>query len=328
MPDAATPEALGIDAINRILMGDGTSPAEPEQAGKLYREAINAGNGAAAVRLAVLAALGVGQPRDFLKAFDLLAEGAELGDRSAQKQLAVLADRAELTTGKRGPAHWRKLRGEIDLAELLQPPSLKQVFPAPNVAVMEGFATKAMCKWIIGRGQGNLKPSMTADLETGKYRPDPTRSALSLAFTLYRTDLVFVVLQERLKRLTNLPLHNHEPPNLLSYEPGQEYKAHYDFVPLGVPALDAEMQVLGQRVATCLTYLNNDYEGGETLFGRLDWKFRGKTGDAMLFWNVTSDGQPDKLTLHAGLPVVRGRKYLLSQWLRTRVQPLFPIREG
>ena len=28
------------------------------------------------------------------------------------------------------------------------------------------------------------------------------------------------------------------------------------------------------------------------------------------------------MTLHAGLPVTHGRKWLLSQWVRDRVQPI------
>jgi prolyl 4-hydroxylase len=89
-----------------------------------------------------------------------------------------------------------------------------------------------------------------------------------------------------------------------------------------VAAFQNQLAIMGQRVATCLTYLNDDYDGGETDFPRIGWRFRGKTGDALLFANVTSGKQPDPLTLHAGLPVTRGRKYLLSQWIRDRVQAI------
>ncbi len=43
----------------------------------------------------------------------------------------------------------------------------------------------------------------------------------------------------------------------------------------------------------------------------------------MLFLNVrTSDRKPDPMTLHVGLPVSSRRKWLLSQWVRDRVQPI------
>ena len=58
-------------------------------------------------------------------------------------------------------------------------------------------------------------------------------------------------------------------------------------------------------------------------FPRIDWKHRGRIGDAMLFLNVTTpDRQPDPLSLHAGLPVTRGRKWMLSQWVRDRPQAI------
>ncbi|HVV64565.1 MAG TPA: 2OG-Fe(II) oxygenase [Rhizomicrobium sp.] len=72
----------------------------------------------------------------------------------------------------------------------------------------------------------------------------------------------------------------------------------------------------GQRVATFLVYLNDDFDAAETSFLRLDWRYRGQKGDAILFWNVDQAGVPDSATLHAGLAPTRGEKWLLSQWIR------------
>jgi len=76
----------------------------------------------------------------------------------------------------------------------------------------------------------------------------------------------------------------------------------------------------GQRVATFLVYLNDGYEGGETSFPRLDYRFKGATGDALVFANVEPNGAPDPRTMHAGTPTTRGEKWLLSQWIRDRPQ--------
>lgn len=134
---------------------------------------------------------------------------------------------------------------------------------------------------------------------------------------------MIVLTQERLARASGLLVGQQEAPFVLSYEPGQEYKPHFDFFNPEVPSYARQLAVMGQRVATCLTWLNEDYEGGETAFPRIDWKHRGGIGDAMLFLNVTtSDRQPDPLTLHAGLPVISGRKWMLSQWIRDRPQAI------
>jgi prolyl 4-hydroxylase len=65
-----------------------------------------------------------------------------------------------------------------------------------------------------------------------------------------------------------------------------------------------------------LVYLSDDYEGGETSFPHTGLSFRGRAGDALLFRNAGADGRPDPLSLHAGLPVTRGTKYLASRWIR------------
>ena len=42
-----------------------------------------------------------------------------------------------------------------------------------------------------------------------------------------------------------------------------------------------------------------------------------------MFFNVDAAGQPDRRTLHAGLPPSAGEKWLLSQWFRDRGAPGF-----
>jgi hypothetical protein len=69
---------------------------------------------------------------------------------------------------------------------------------------------------------------------------------------------------------------------------------------------------------TFLTYLNDDYEGGETDFPRIGYRYKGRRGDALYFVNVDGAGAPDYRTVHAGLPPASGTKWLLSQWVRSR----------
>jgi hypothetical protein len=75
-------------------------------------------------------------------------------------------------------------------------------------------------------------------------------------------------------------------------------------------------------VVTLVTYLNDDFTGAATSFPTLNIQFRGGVGDAIVFANVHPDGTPDRTTAHAGLPPDSGRKWVLSQWLRDRPQPL------
>jgi hypothetical protein len=55
---------------------------------------------------------------------------------------------------------------------------------------------------------------------------------------------------------------------------------HFDFIDPAAPSYAAEVRQLGQRIATVLLYLNEDYEGGGTVFPELGIDHRGKQGDA------------------------------------------------
>jgi hypothetical protein len=89
-----------------------------------------------------------------------------------------------------------------------------------------------------------------------------------------------------------------------------------DFLDPSEPGYLQDLRENGQRAATFLLYLNDDYEGGETEFPNLSWRYKGRKGDALLFWNVNASGAPDPRMLHAGRPPASGEKWIWSQWLR------------
>ena len=63
-----------------------------------------------------------------------------------------------------------------------------------------------------------------------------------------------------------------------------------------------------QRVMeqNALVHLNDDYQGGETVFPKAGFGFRGAVGDALVFHNVDDSGAGDMRTLHEGLPPTHG----------------------
>ncbi|MDB5439145.1 MAG: hypothetical protein JWM33_1572, partial [Caulobacteraceae bacterium] len=98
---------------------------------------------------------------------------------------------------------------------------------------------------------------------------------------------------------------------------------HFDSFP-GAEAMAASpLGNYGQRLMTLLVYLNEAYEGGETDFPLLNFKFRGKTGEALLWRNTTDDRELHQMSLHAGLPPSSGEKWVISQWIREFPLPDF-----
>lgn len=77
-------------------------------------------------------------------------------------------------------------------------------------------------------------------------------------------------------------------------------------------------QHAGNRTRTICVYLNHVEAGGETVFPRADVSVAPVPGRAVVFDKLFADGRPDSESLHAGLPVTRGEKWLATLWLRER----------
>jgi len=225
--------------------------------------------------------------------------------------------------------------------EMIEEAPVSSVSAAARIGVIEGFAGPAICDWLIDRARPRLERSghagqvrsdhlidrarprleraMVYDQETGRGRTEGARSNSSIAFDIAQSDLVLMLLRARIAAVAQLPLTSLETPTVLHYAPGQQFEPHFDFLDPNVPGYAHDLASNGQRIATFLLYLNDNFEGGETDFPAIGFRYRGKKGDALLFWNVTPDGEPDGQTMHAGLATTRGEKWLLSQWLRQPV---------
>lgn len=102
------------------------------------------------------------------------------------------------------------------------------------------------------------------------------------------------------------------------YEVGQEFKLHCDWFPTDSEYWATESSRGGQRSWTAMIYLTDVEEGGATEFPYLDFSSRPERGSLLVWNNISPDGEPNIMTLHAGTPVVRGRKYIITKWYRTR----------
>lgn len=305
----------------QMLLGDGR-PFDPAQAIALLLAGAEEGHAASALRAATVVATGLIRPPDWDAALDLLLRAATLGDGSARAQMALLSGREAHEFSAASEIDLRRARTAMDPQALLQPRQIRTLVESPLIGVVEGFATPQMAAWIVQEAEPRLRRSEINDHRTGEVREDAARTCTSTVLGLRQRDLVICLLQARAARITGLPVALHEAPNVLSYLPGQTFEAHVDFIDPDYPHFRDELAALGQRVATCITYLNDDYEGGETAFLDIGFKFRGRRGDCLVFRNVRPDRTPDRTTTHTGLPPTRGRKWMLSQWLRDRPQVL------
>jgi hypothetical protein len=263
--------------------------------------------------------MGIARPPSWDRALDGLQLAAEQGSQSARSQLMLLADNVRDAAIPAQPASglWAKLRTEISLERLRGRGELQVLSDRPRIRVIQQFATPAECRWLVERARSRLKPAMLFD-PAGKHVLDPGRSNKGTDFPFVDMDLVLEMIRSRISAAINIPLPMFELTQILHYSVGQEFKAHHDFLDLNNPNHGEQLRSRGQRIATFLIYLNEDFLGGETEFPEAGIRYCGKTGDAIMFANVDLEGRPDPMTLHAGRPPTSGEKWILSQWIRDR----------
>ena len=57
-------------------------------------------------------------------------------------------------------------------------------------------------------------------------------------------------------------------------------------------------------------------EGGATWFPQAGIKVAPRRGLMLIWNNMNPDGTPNELTIHEGMPVVEGVKYIVTKWFR------------
>lgn len=324
------------------MAGDGTmvrmeallEGGRHEEAARLLIAAADAGQRDALAGLALWRITGDVVRRDLVRARELLAAAGAKGDLHAAYLHACF-----LASGAGGQAQWKpalaalaRLAGRAPRAAEQQrliekmdldrdgfpprPPPTRMLADSPEARVAERFLSAEECAYLRAAAEPALQPSVVVDPVTGRMVPHPVRTSDAAMFGVFTEDLAVNAINRRIAALTGTDPAQGEPLQVLRYRPGGEYKPHMD-------ALPAEPN---QRVLTVLVYLNDDYEGGETCFVRSGLSFRGKAGDALLFRNAGEDGRPDPMSLHAGLPVTRGVKYLASRWIRAEAFSFPPPR--
>lgn len=185
-----------------------------------------------------------------------------------------------------------------------------------SLATVDKFLNEFECVWLKFRGENSLEPSMVVDGESGKKIQSPVRSNQFSQLIPTANDWVLLDIEQRISKLIHLPVTHGELSNILYYQKGNEYKAHYDFFHTKDPGSALAMQDGGQRVRTVLCYLSPAEEGGETYFPRISKKIAGHSGQLIVFDNVSKQLAPLPPSLHQSLPVISGEKWILSKWYR------------
>ncbi|MEN1934255.1 2OG-Fe(II) oxygenase [Paenibacillus sp. 102] len=175
----------------------------------------------------------------------------------------------------------------------------------PLIVVLENVLSDEECESLIELSKYSMKRSkIGASREVNNIRT-------SSGTFLERNEIVAKI-EKRVSSIMNIPVEHGEGLHILKYTPGQEYKAHYDYFAEHSRAAE------NNRISTLVMYLNDVEEGGETYFPKLDLSIAPKKGSAVYFEYFYNDKSLNELTLHGGAPVIKGEKWVATQWMRRR----------
>lgn len=189
-----------------------------------------------------------------------------------------------------------------------------QKVPSPrlDLFIARGFLDPHSCAALIERIDARRRPSEIADdIGIAEYRTSETCD-------LDWRDPVVADADRRIAALLGLELAASEPLQGQRYAPGQEFKPHTDTFEPGGYDYHVHTAETGQRTWTAMVYLNEPEDGGATRFKLAGKTIRPETGKLVAWNNLRPDGQPNPATLHQGMKVRRGIKYIITKWFRER----------
>jgi len=127
-----------------------------------------------------------------------------------------------------------------------------------------------------------------------------------------------LALSEKLSALNGIDPAFAEPMQGQHYAVGQEFKAHTDYFEPDGADFARYCSVAGQRTWTFMIYLNDVGAGGATRFKGIDKLVQPEMGKLLMWNNRLPDGRVNPATLHHGMKVRKGEKFVITQWYRER----------
>jgi prolyl 4-hydroxylase len=135
---------------------------------------------------------------------------------------------------------------------------------------------------------------------------------------LYPADAAVAAVEARLDALTGIDPVYGELLQGQRYGVGQEFKPHHDYFHTTQNYWREQMMMGGQRTWSAMVFLNAPEAGGHTNFPTAGIKITPCAGNLLIWNNMDMLGQPNPASLHQGMPVEAGSKYVLTKWYRER----------
>ncbi len=186
-----------------------------------------------------------------------------------------------------------------------------QVHDDSVVCVFEDFLAEEEIQALLAAVKPKLKLKLKQALvsagQTGVESAGRSGSNCWIPHGLYP---VIEELSLRVAEVVGIGLEYAESLQVVHYAETQEYAPNYGAWDAGTERGQRCMAKGGQRMVTCLLYLDEPEEGGGTSFPNLDMEVRARKDRKLLFHNCYPSSvirHPD--SLHVGMPVLSGEKW-------------------
>lgn len=217
----------------------------------------------------------------------------------------------------------RRPASDADHAALARPaivqramthPDIQRVAaPKAQIYTWQNFLVPEICDAVIALIDQRLRESTTADA----FADPKVRTSRTSDIGMLGHDLI-LQLDELIAEAIGIHWSYTDITQGQRYDIDQEYKAHYDYFVPGSREYQVFCQFLGQRTWTFMIYLNDVEEGGGTRFRRLEKTIMPEKGKAVIWNNLNPDGSVNPYTIHHGMKVRKGSKYIITKWFRER----------
>src|SRR6476659_8174367 len=172
----------------------------------------------------------------------------------------------------------------------------------------DSFLNGGTCRQMCEKSDEGSFPSPLYEKDKG----EDVRTSYSC--NLKANDPLIMEIETRIAALLGIDKVHGEPLQGQRYEQGQRFREHADFFYVDEPYWKEYEPHGGQRTWTAMIYLNKPNAGGATRFKLLDMQIEPSLG-RILIWNIMAlAGSPNPWTLHEGMPVERGTKYIVTKW--------------
>lgn len=213
---------------------------------------------------------------------------------------------------------WPEACARTDAAHIVReqmldfPGTVQMPVDGLELYVVPNFVTPGQCAELVAIIDATRIPSpVVSDDPVPEYRTSET-------CYLYPESPVVAEVESRLSQLTGIdPIHG-ELLQGQRYSVGQEFKTHHDFFHTDQRYWLEQVVTGGQRTWSAMAFLNEPDEGGRTNFPIAGIEVTPRTGNLLIWNNMDERGWPNHASLHQGMLVGRGMKYVLTKWYRER----------